>query len=1343
MATEERKFLSSVQFRPANLSVLSGFTARGLALGHGNPALELVAVATTAQPRAEDLRQLWKARQAGRAAPVVVAASYGSKVAVCGPLGDPPSIYFDLDAGQAERILIDALAAPDRHVALRMLRDVLPTAVGSLPGLRNEGLLATHELRVAVKNHAGYGGAAAKARTAVGRQDRELLEALGYHIERLDNTTSILRGTDQKRLALAVLLQRHESPEIPSERFSQLTPLSYALSVADRENVPFVLVCQGPKIRLYPARVGVGVGQRSRTETFIEAYTTVLRDEDLGYLWMLFSADALRPNGTFDHLLSESERFAGDLAENLRERIYDRVIPNLATAIAKARQLRRPTAKNLRETYEMAMLALFRLLFIAYAEDKDLLPYRWNEAYQNRSLKTKSRELLQDRLGAIQYGNELVLWQEIQMLFRAVAEGNAAWGVPAYNGGLFTADPELSAAGASLAELSLPNADFAPVLADLLLAPSPEGLGPVDFRSLGVREFGTVYEGLLESELAMAESDLALDEQSHYRPTRKGEQPVIRKGEIYLHDRSGTRKATGSYFTKSFAVEYLLDQTLEPALADHFARLDVLKDSADVAEAFFDFRVADIAMGSGHFLVAAIDRIERRLASYLARRNLSGIRSELAEIRQAALKSLGTLAEEIEIEDTQLLRRLVARRCIYGVDLNPTSVQLARLAIWVHTFVPGLPLSFLDHNLVVGNSLVGIAGFKEVEQSLTNEDIPLFRADPTVLLSAAEKPLHKLARLSDTTLADLQRAKKLAAELDEAVKPVKALCDMVTAARVRGEGLKVDLAEVERDLHSLFGSDELKRLQKDIDRLRPFHFPIAFPEVFLRKRGGFDVILGNPPWEEATLERHAFWARHFPGLRALRPREREAELTRLEKERPDLLKQYNAELADAEVTRESLMSGGFAGMGTGDPDLYKGFTWRFWSLAAAEGGRIGVVLPRSAMNAKGSEDFRKILFRTAKTIDLCMLLNNKQWVFSEVHPQYTIGLVAIEKQPSVTDADILLRGPFPSLSRFNAGAGKKPFELKASEVQSWSDSASLPLLPSEQSMEVFVQLRKAPRLDLNKNGQWRARPHTELHATNDKDWMDLESNKQPKGFWPVFTGESFDLWMPDTGKYFGWADPGEVLPHLFHKRLRGGNLSSSSFVEFERRILQDQQTLPCLHPRIAFRDVSRATDSRTVRLTLLPPKVFLVNQAPYLVWPRGDEKDQAFLLGILSSLPLDWYARRFVETHMNFFIFNPLPVPRPERSSKLWQRCVMLSGRLASPDQRFTTWAKSVGVECGPLNEGEKDDAIAELDAVVAHLYGLSVVQLTHIFETFHEGWDFTSRLKAVLKHYHSWSKRA
>jgi hypothetical protein len=147
-------------------------------------------------------------------------------------------------------------------------------------------------------------------------------------------------------------------------------------------------------------------------------------------------------------------------------------------------------------------------------------------------------------------------------------------------------------------------------------------------------------------------------------------------------------------------------------------------------------------------------------------------------------------------------------------------------------------------------------------------------------------------------------------------------------------------------------------------------------------------------------------------------------------------------------------------------------------------------------------------------------------------------------------------------------------------------------------------------------------------------------------------------------------------------------------------------------------------------VALVPPNVFLSNQANFFLWPRGDEGDEAFLLGVLSSIPLDWYARRFVETHVNLFIINPFPIPRPSRTHPLWQRAVALAGRLACPDERFAAWATAVGVSFGSLKPEEKQAMIEELDAVVARLYGLEPDQLTHVFDTFHE-WPEETQARA------------
>ena len=370
-----------------------------------------------------------------------------------------------------------------------------------------------------------------------------------------------------------------------------------------------------------------------------------------------------------------------------------------------------------------------------------------------------------------------------------------------------------------------------------------------------------------------------------------------------------------------------------------------------------------------------------------------------------------------------------------------------------------------------------------------------------------------------------------------------------------------------------------------------------------------------------------------------------------------------------------------------------------------------------------------------------MLTNNKQWVFPEVHPQYTIGLTVVERGDRVAESvPVNLRGPYASEERFRHGIVKDASRTTGAAIESWNDAASFPLLPSDESVDVFLKLRRSPRLDFDDGVSFRVRPHAELHATNDKGLMDLKSKLCPEGFWPVFKGESFDLWTPDVGEgsYYAWANPKKVLPHLQEKRLRSGAREDSVFSGFADDWLANTETLPCLQPRIAFRDVTRATDTRTVRAALVPGEAFLANTAPYLLWKRSAETDQAYMLGVLASLPLDWYTRRYVETHLNYFVFNPLPVPRPDRGSPMRRRVVELAGRLASPDRRFATWAKKVGVPHGKLAPDEKKAMIMELDAAVAHLYGLDEADLRHIFETFHEGWEYGPQLETTLRHFHA-----
>ena len=951
---------------------------------------------------------------------------------------------------------------------MRFLSQSLPSLETNLPGINNQGLLASHELEHGVPKREDWEEGRIKAAQAIGNSDKELLLVLGFNIEPLDNLTSILRG-GTRRTALAVMLYRGESPEAGNNRFNSLSPVSYALKKADDENLPWVILVQGNILRIYATAIDAGVGRRGRTETYIECQSSLLLEKHLPYLWLIYSADALEPNGSLEQILKESRRFSGNLAECLRERIYDYVIPELAQGIATAQNIANPTSEDLEHTYEMALTILFRLLFIAYAEDRDLLPYRSNEAYRRRSLKQKAKELADCVANKTEIAKGDSHWEEVVLLWHAVAAGNPEWGVPAYNGGLFSDNSNTPSTNSTLSKIKLPNKTFEIALRHLLVIETPEGIpGPVDFRSLGVREFGTIYEGLLESELALASMDLALDKNGAYVPVHTNNAIAVKKGEVYLHSRSGVRKSSGSYYTKSFVVDHLIKGSLEPALKDHLARLNNMEET-DASEKFFDFRVADIAMGSGHFLIGAIDRIEKYMADYLTERNLPGVQVLLTTLRKTALNELGDQKGTADIEDSQLLRRLIARRCIYGVDLNRFSVQLARLAIWIHTFVPGLPLSFLDRNLIHGNTLIGIGTIDDIKRKFEELSLPLFPVNSENLLGHAIKPLKRLANINDATLKDVASSRKLARKIRESLADTEALCDLIVAQSVSDDPKVTDFDFKDWE-HCSSCHMEIRRIaSKSLEHIHPLHFPVAFPEVFLRERSGFDVILSNPPWQETTIEEHAFWARYFPGLRGLPQREQEAKKTLLRKQRPDLVAMYKAEVTEMKQIRNALMGGkAYPGMGTGDPDLYKAFCWRFWNLTAEKGGYIGVVLPHSAFSAKGSTEFRRTIFMKSAHIDIVSLKNRAKWVF-EITPQYTIDLVCAA-HGTPTEKTIRLRGPFKSAEEFSDGIGNPANTFECEQILGWNDTASLPLLPSPNSINVFALLRQSPRFDTNKMG---------------------------------------------------------------------------------------------------------------------------------------------------------------------------------------------------------------------------------------------------------------------------------
>ena len=356
---------------------------------------------------------------------MILVALHSDKAWLCVPMSDDkPEILRDMDHERAKRLCDAALDEPGPEEARRFLYAQVPALQAGTDGIRNEGLFANH----ALDRWPEQADDADRARRIAGQKDRRLLEGLGYDVAQADNLSLLLRQGERDE-ALAVLLRRDERPEAKTDRFNGLSPISYAVTKGEARGLPWVLLLKGRELRLYPT-ANRGVSARGATETYLEINLATLPDDHVGRLWSLFSAEALAPGGTVERLLEESRRYAAALAVRLRERIYTETVPSLAAAIVAARGVQNPDRRELDRTYRMALLVLFRLLFIAYAEDGDLLPYRSNAAFQKRSLKSKAHDLLVAHREGVAPGGHDHHWREVQGLFRGGRSRQRGMGRP-------------------------------------------------------------------------------------------------------------------------------------------------------------------------------------------------------------------------------------------------------------------------------------------------------------------------------------------------------------------------------------------------------------------------------------------------------------------------------------------------------------------------------------------------------------------------------------------------------------------------------------------------------------------------------------------------------------------------------------------------------------------------------------------------------------------------------------------------------------------------------------------------------------------------------------------------
>jgi len=569
----------------------------------------------------------------------------------------------------------------------------------------------------------------------------------------------------------------------------------------------------------------------------------------LRYFTLFFRQAAFRPDAlgrTFlDDALAASNAYAVALEEDLEENVY-RALELLMQGF-----LNLPAnglgANDLREIYDNSLYLLYRLLFILYGESRGLLPMHNDQYREQYSLQSIEREIAAGRAATASLTT--VIWRQLETLFHIIngddAELNRSLGVPRYNGGLFDPQQHPFLDNKAVGDQALGQA------IDLLSRrETEEGREFVDYRSLGVRHLGSIYERLLEYQPHVKISEVS--------------------NQVYLETDRGERKATGSYYTPQYIVEYIVEHTLGPLVEEASGQA--------LVDAVLNLKVLDPSMGSGHFLVEATEFLALALAT-----------------------DPNVETESTVEEDLTHWKRRVVERCIYGVDKNPLAVELAKLSLWLATVAADRPLSFLDHHLKCGDSLIGarVDDLGEVPPVMLSKKVlrerqaryeagvrqaNLFETRLTEKLPVVMGRILEIAEVESKDY-DTVRAKEGA---DRAVRqlkaPFQAVADLWVSGYFGNEFINGEYDEALMHIgqpEALMSLPAVLRARAMAEERRFFHWELAFPEVFYDRHGrrlgeqaGFDAVVGNPPYV-SYYSRHArelsdstrqYYVRTFGGM---------------------------------------------------------------------------------------------------------------------------------------------------------------------------------------------------------------------------------------------------------------------------------------------------------------------------------------------------------------------------------------------------------------------------------------------------------------------------------------------
>jgi len=1170
-----------------------------------------------------------------------------------------------------------------------------------------------------------------------------------------------------------------------------------SVEVASDRAVRWGILTNGAVWRLY------WQGARSRSEEFLELDLAALLgvtgvEQDLFdmdaqhgiklFFCLFHRAAFLRQtwdseNRTFhEYAFNEARLYEEKVSQDLGARVFSSIFPQLADALAAGDEkadLASPA--YLDELREATLILLYRLLFILYAEDRNLLPVR-DTRYSDYALR-KIREDIAKRRDAndVFSASASRYWQHMGDLFRIIAQGDASIGMPAYNGGLFEEQR-----APLLTRTRVPDARFAPLFDDL--ARRPDLLRAwINYRDLSVQHLGGIYERLLEYSL------------------------TVEDNKIVARPASFARKTSGSYYTHDGLVKLIIRETVGPLIAErkaafhsqieHWHRKHELKpddwkllDSLEPASNFLDLKICDPAMGSGHFLVSLVDYLADEILETLAEAELevaaqpwakdianpwaSPLIARIHDIRSRILTAAHKnrwAVTEAQLDDRHIVRRMILKRVVHGVDKNLMAVELAKVALWLHTFTVGAPLSFLDHHLHCGDSLFG-GKISQVRDVLNQQGSLLYQDDMRHLQSARDLMLA-IGNLTDIDITEAHHSKAMMDTATDGLRPLWRTLDFMQARRWAGKDYKKEYDRTWADLlANEYGNTLLESVKffaerkgklptenerqthatvQDALRLAAqehfLHWELAFPTVWQNGQGGFDAIIGNPPWDVLEMKEIEWFAERRPQIaQATNTADRQRLIDDLERNENSLWKDFCAARDTSEIaTRVARECGDFPLLSSGKINLYRLFVERAQALIHSR-GMVGLLCPSGIAADKGAAEFFSSISTTGRLAALYDFENRKGF-FPDVDSRFKFCALIFggtQRTVAATRCGFYLH----TLDEANDPA--RILTLTAQDFSAVNpNTGAAPIFRTKRDSDITTAIyRRQPVLTDRRvtplNRVWPVRyvqglfnMATDSHLFTRRDklesdgWYPVEGKRWKKGGTeavPLYEGKMVQVYdhraahiivNPDNTFRAAQQRPTSIAEH-----------ADSTFLA-EPQYWVAATEMPTSMPAsgcIAFKDVTSPTNMRTVIAAWIPytgaghtlPLLLPDEALP----PERYIEFAPLLLANLNSFALDFLARQKVQgQHLMLYVLEQLPLIRPEQfeSSSGHQTIAdFVRGEvlhLSYTSQDLAPFARDLGYEGAPFKWDEVDrrHRLARLDALFFNLYGLSRDDAAYILDTF------------------------